>query len=157
MDFLSFLKDDWQKIPQNLRYFILSGITLIALTWISDHWGSNIHYDFLGWNFRSAFFSMGIALIIVGFCLILAKQIFTYFNLTRLRYKYPIKDLNRTFYLVWFNGRLILFDKIDRKNKRSYHIHPMATAKDLGFASYGIYTPLDFEQQREDLYKSKRI
>jgi hypothetical protein len=147
MEFINLFKEDWRKIPQNIRYFFLSGLTLIGLTWVSDHW-SGVRYNFFGWDFRGVFFSLGILLIIVGFGIVVAKQIFLYWRLNKLRRRYAISKLNKMFYLVWFNGRLILFDKTDEKNKKSYHIHPAETAEDLGFVGYGINTPLDFEQHR---------
>jgi hypothetical protein len=59
--------------------------------------------------------------------------------------KYPIKDLGKKFNLVWFKGKLILFDL---KNKRYYHVYPWETAEDLNFVSYGVHVEDDFPNVR---------
>src|SRR3989338_10579512 len=142
MNLFSFIKDDWEKIPQNVRYFLLSGSTLLAITWLSDHWGKD-SYKLFSWDFRNIFFSLGITLILVGLVMIVSKQLYTYFNLLRLKIKYPIKNHPKTFALVWFQpGRLYLFDK---KSKLSYHVHPWETAEDLSFVGHGFNCLHDYE------------
>ena|SRR3989344_115227 len=132
------IKNDWDKIPQNIRYIIVIGIALIFNAWILDHWLPNqaLPYKYLGYldlrvlsyNFGQSFVFLAIILIIIKQLLNLPKLIFNYKN------KYPVKNIGEKFDLVWFSGKLILFDHQDRKY---YHVYPWETAQDLNFVSYG--------------------
>ena len=143
MDFLGFLKEDWQKIPQNLRYFVISGTILLVIDWTSYHWSKGVNYTYLGKNYHQFFFNLGVSLILLGFLLIIAKQIFVVVNLQRFRYRYSLKNLNITYGLIWFNGKLYLFDK---KKKTASHITPAETASDLSFWGVGVPYPGSFEE-----------
>jgi len=78
----------------------------------------------------------------VCFLLIFIKQIFNFGNLVaKYKKKYPIEKLGITFYLIWFNGKLMLFDK---NEKKYYHVYPWETAEDLQFVSYGKHIKDNF-------------
>ncbi|HEU4967149.1 MAG TPA: hypothetical protein VFT53_06795 [Candidatus Saccharimonadales bacterium] len=134
MDF-GFLLDDWRKIPQNIRYIFVSGGGLILITWVTDHWGGRNTYKLFGWDFRNVFFSLGVSLIVFGLLIIVLKQLSVFYRIAQYRKKYPIKELRKSFYLVWFTGQLILFDK---RNTVYYHITPLETAQDLYFEGQGF-------------------
>ena len=131
---LSFLLDDWKKIPQNLRYFFLSGITLILSSWVADHWHTSTVYSFWGWDFKRTFFSLGVSIIIFGFLMLVLKQLFLVYKVAVLRRRYPISELDKSFYLVWFKGQLILFDN---NTNQYFHVTPLETAQDLFFEGQG--------------------
>lgn len=57
------------------------------------------------------------------------------------RKRYPLKRLNIDYYLVWFKGRLILFDK---KTRLHHHIRPWESAQDLSFTDKGVHVEFDF-------------
>jgi len=128
------LTDDWKKIPQNLRYLIITGFLLIANTWLLDHWGTSKIYTVLGYDIRDFSYSTGFILIFLTFVILIAKQIYISPRNIYYRIKYPISKLNKSFYLVWFNGKLILFDY---KKKKYFHVHPWETAQDLLFVGLG--------------------
>lgn len=145
MDLINFLVDDWKKIPQNLRYFFLAGAFLIFNSWLLDHWGSENSYLFWGLDIRYSGYSLGLTLILLCFLFLLAKQILYFKSLLIYRKRYPIKDLNNKFFLVWFNGKLILFDK---DKKKYHHIYPLETAQDLLFAGTGTYITSGFGEDK---------
>lgn len=64
------------------------------------------------------------------------------------RRKYPLKKLNIDFFLISFNGKVILFDI---KEKKYYHIFPWTTAEDLLFVGLWNYLERDFPPQQQDL------
>lgn len=141
MDLFNILVDDWKKIPQNLRYFFIAGAFLIFNSWLLDHWGSGRLYLFWGFDIRNIGYNLGLSLILLCFLFLLTKQVLYFKNIIIYRRRYPIKELNIKFHLVWFNGRLILFDK---STKKHHHIYPIETAQDLLFAGTGTYIPKNF-------------
>lgn len=115
MENINFLTDDWKKIPQNIRFVLMGGIVLILNTWLLDHWGIKEPYKFWFWDIRAIGYDIGLTLIILSFVLLITKQFYYFGRIAFFRIKYPLNKLNDTFYLVWFNGKLILFD-IKEKN-----------------------------------------
>lgn len=134
MGFLGLLTDDWKKIPQNLRYVIIAGISLIFNSWLLDHWGSDGVYKYLGMDIRGSGYNLGLSLIFFGFALLIGKQFFYLGRLIYLRKKYPESDIEHGYYLIWFKGKLILFNT---KEKKYYHVYPWDTAQDLLFVGKG--------------------
>lgn len=142
MNPFEFIFDDWKKIPQNLRYFFLAGVFLIFNSWLLDHWGLKNPYLFWGIDIRQLGYNIGLSIIIVGFFALLLKQLFYFKNIIWYRWKYPIKNLEYNFFLVWFNGKLYLFDS--KTNKR-HHIYPFETAQDLLFVGKGKFISKNLE------------
>jgi hypothetical protein len=153
------IKNDWEKIPQNIRYIIEVGIALMFNAWILDHWLPNqtLPYKYL-WYFdlRSLCYNLGQSFVFLAIILIIIKQLL---NLPKLIFnyksKYHIKNLGKTFDLVWFSGKLILFDY---KEKKYYHVYPWETAQDLNFVSYGTHVEDHFpnpQNPKIEISKSK--
>lgn len=138
-------RDEWQQIPLNSRYLIVSGIFLIFNSWLLDHWRPNNQLPFLFWglwDIRTLSYSTGFSLILIVSFIFLIKRLFNLGNIVKkYRGKYPIGDVGRTYSLVWFSGKLILFDE---KEKKYYHIYPWETAQDLEFVSYGTHVKDSF-------------
>ena len=146
-----FLLDDWKKIPQNLRYIFFFGVFSIAIVWLVDHWGNQAIYTFWWWDFRATAFSLGVSLIIFGFFALIYRQ-FIYFKRSIIyRHKYPIKKYNKTFTLIHFDPKIILFDL---KSNKYHHVHPRETAEDLLFMGVGKRINTSFERA---LYLKQRI
>lgn len=137
----NFVSEDWRRIPQNLRYFILSGVLFLGVSWTADQIRLNN-------NFRDLFFFTGVILISIGVILLLFKQMWLPIKLNFYRHRYPLRDLYRTFCLVRFNDRIILFDSRHKDRKRSYHIHPLETARDLHFNTHALSINDDFDRAR---------
>lgn len=146
MGIAEFLTDDWKKIPQNLRYLTLAGSFLIFNTWLLDHWGREKPYTFWGWDMRSFGYSLGLSFILLGFLLLISKQFFYFGRVAFYRRKYPLDKLNREFYLAWFRGKLMLFDK---KQKTYHHVLPWDTAQDLFFVGKGFQIEESFDPRAE--------
>lgn len=138
---INFFTEDWKKIPQNLRFLIIAGMLLVFNTWLLDHWGKESVYLFWGLEIRAFGYSLGTTLVFFAFGLLVAKQLLFFYKIVRFRKKYPINKLDESYYLVWFNGKLILFD---RKEKKYYHVFPLETAQDLMFVSRGFGVSTDF-------------
>ena len=138
------LSDDWKKIPQNIRYLLIFGSFLISLTWIIDHWGTGHVYTFWGLDIREPAFSIGLTLIFLGILLPIVKQFLYIYDLILYRKRYPIKNLGISYILVWFNDKLILFDK---SSKTHHHVHPFETAQDLLFVGKGVYLKKNFNEK----------
>lgn len=141
---LNFLTDDWKKIPQTTKYFFIFGIFLIFTTWLVDHWGENRVYLLLGWDFRNTFFNAGVIIIILSFLPLLGAQFLYWHRAKKYKLKYPTKELNNIFYLIWFKGKLYLFDK---EMKKYFHVTPWATAQDLFFTDLGTRVDYDMENK----------
>lgn len=134
------IKNDWDKLPQNVRYLFEIGIVLVFNAWVLDHWlpDYKLPYEFLGYfDIRIWCYNVGQLFILVSIVFIVIKQLL---NLPQLinnyKVKYPIRDIGTKFDLIWFSGKLILFD---HKNMTYYHVYPWETAQDLNFVSYGIH------------------
>jgi len=132
-----FLIDDWKKIPQNYRYLILGGVFLIFNSWLLDHWGKTEPYTFFGIDIRGSGYSIGLLLILIGFGFLILKQFSSLGKVMWYRQKYPVEKLDIDFFLVWFNGKLMLFDN-KSKPKKYFHIHPLETAQNLLFVDRGF-------------------
>lgn len=140
MDF-NLIKDDWKKIPANYRFLILAGSFLIFNSWLLDHWGSENVYLFWGFDIRALGYSVGFTLILFSFLFLVFKQ-FLYFKAGLMyRKKYPIRKLNKDFFLISFRGYAVLFDK---KTKKYHHIVPYETAQDLLFVDQWTYIGKSF-------------
>lgn len=127
-----FLSKDWQKIPQNFRFFILSGVLIISIVLANNQFGDPQQLAYL-WLYRDVLFNIGILLVLVGVGLVLYKQIIFAKEIRSLRKKYPISSRDKSFYLVHFGDPIYLLDNND---KLAYHIHPLKTARDLSFNLY---------------------
>ena len=152
MEFLKFLSEDWKKIPQNLRYLILAGGFLMFNSWLLDHWGENEPY-LLWWklDIRVFGYSLGFTLIMLCFSLLVLKQFFYFGRVIWYRKKYSIEKLDKDFHLIWFKGKLILFDV---GKEMYYHVFPWGTAQDLLFVGRGEKIPKSFDAvltQKEDI------
>ena len=64
--------------------------------------------------------------------------------------KYPVENIGKSFELIWFNGKLILFDY---EEKKYHHIYPWDTAEDLNFVSFGIHIKDDLPNPKENTVK----
>ena len=142
MQIFDFITDDWKKIPQNIRYFFMAGTTFIFVSWLVDHWGGVEVKRFWGLEISDIAFSLGSTLILIGLAFLLVKQFYIFIIVTKYRRGFPIDELNSKFYLVWFNGKLILFDK---EKTEYHHIYPFQTAQDLLFIGTGTYVESNFE------------
>jgi hypothetical protein len=139
------LQKDFDKLPQNVRYIFISGFLFIFNAWLLDHWKSNqeLPYYFMGIvDLRSISYNVGTCLFFVALILVVFKQIVSipgiiFWN----KSKYDIKDLGKKFELVWFKGKLMLFQ---HRDKRYFHVLPWETAQDLNFVSYGTHVNDDF-------------
>lgn len=143
-DFFNFITDDWQKIPQNLRWLFIAGILLIFNTWLLDHWyGSNKAPFLVGWfsYFDVIEYAVGYILILMCFGMLVSKQLIYFAILRKYRSRYDLQKIEKDFYLAWFNGKLMLFDV---KDKKYYHIYPWETAQDLLFVGQGDQLPFEF-------------
>lgn len=137
MEFLNFLTDDWKKIPQNYKYLILTGVFLIFNSWLLDHWGISTPYTYFGLDIRAGGYDVGLSLILFALFLIVTKQFSNFGRALWYRHKYPIEKLDIDYYLVWFNGKLMLFDT-KSKTKKYYHVYPWGTAQDLLYVGRGF-------------------
>lgn len=143
---LGFLSEDWNKLPQNFRYFILAGGFLIFNSWLLDHWGQGGErylksFDFAYWGYW-----LGLLIIILGIFVLIIKQFTGYANIIWLRRKYPISKLNKDFYIYSFNGKWMLYDK---KTLEYFHIHPWETVVDLRWQGWENGLPLDFQPENK--------
>lgn len=139
--------DEWNKIPQDIRFLIEAGAFLVFNSWLLDHWLPNriLPYRYLGiFDLRDISYNLGMSLIFFSAGFIVIRQIW---NLPKQikNYKdsYPTKNLGKTFDLVWFNGKLMLFDH-KSKPKQYFHVYPWETAEDLNFTSYGTHAQDNF-------------
>lgn len=140
-DLFGFITDDWKQIPQNIRYVLLFGVFSIFHTWLLDHWGSNVPL-FFGVNLREISYILGVVFVVVGFILLVGKQLLFFYKVINYRLRYPLNKLDQDYYLVWFKGKLILFDK--KGGKKYYHVHPWETAQKLYFVNRGKYVEMQF-------------
>jgi len=130
-DFIGIFKDDWQRIPLNLRYIFFAGVFLIFMAWLGDHWTDQQQYQVLWFASNEITFQVGFFFIVVFFGLLMIKQFWLFGKIFRLRRKYPLHQIDVTFHLVNLKpGWIFLFDE---RSKKRLHIKTPGTARDLGF------------------------
>ena len=142
--FLSFLTDDWKQIPLNYRFIIISGSFLIFNSWLLDNWGATNIYLFWGFDIRKTGYNIGLTLILLSLLPLISKQFIYLAKRQYYRSKYPTNKLDEKFHLVWFRGKLMLFDI---KKKKYYHVFPWETALSLSFDKKGVSIDQDFYSQ----------
>lgn len=147
-DIINLLADDWKKIPQNYRYLIIGGAFFIFNSWLVDHWGSYSYKYLLTIDIGLISYYVGLILIIIGFIILIGKQIFSYANVLNLRRKYPVSKIYKDFVIVSFNGKWILFDK---KTKEYHHLVPWETVQDLQFVSWETYVNYGFDPNSKNM------
>lgn len=140
--------DDWKKIPANLRFLILAGGFLIFNSWLIDHWDSQNTYLLWGKDIKALGYSLGLSLILFCFALLILKQMLLFKAILLYRFKYPLRKLNKDFFLISFRGYVVLFDK---KSKKYHHIVPFETAQDLLFVDQWNYLEKSFPPNPNDL------
>jgi hypothetical protein len=137
---LAFLEKEFDKLPQNIRYLFALGILLVFNAWLLDHWLQNreLPYLFLGrFDIRGISYNVGTTLFLTGIVAILLKQVIAIPSyIYDIKRKYSIDKLGKQFDLVWFQGKLYLFEY---KSKKYFHVRPWETAEDLNFVSYGTH------------------
>jgi hypothetical protein len=146
------LTDDWKKIPQNLRFIFLAGVIFIFNSWLLDHWLINGQLPYKYWgvvDIRSFGYSLGLTLILICTVAIVFKQFYLFWILQIFRNKYSFSNLDKTYHLGWFRGKLMLFDK---KKKLYYHVYPWGTAQDLLFVGRGWEFHDNFKEGSEYVY-----
>lgn len=79
---------------------------------------------------------------------------FIFYRVNIFRKKYPLTNLNISFYLVWFTGQLILFDK---ETTTYYHVKPLDTARDLFFDGQGFFENIPFDKVEKYQYEAGDI
>lgn len=141
-----FLADDWNKLPQNFRYFILAGAFLIFNSWLLDHWGQNGGkylkiFDIAFWGYW-----LGLIIIILGIIVLILRQISAYSNILWIKRKYPYAKINKDFYIYSYNGKWILYDK---NSKEYFHIRPYETVIDLHWQGWENFIPIDFQPENK--------
>jgi hypothetical protein len=142
---LDFFTEDWKKIPIPTKYFFTFGSFLILLTWLVDHWKEESQYRLFGWSFNNTFFSLGVATIVLAFMYLIFSQFVFWKRGYIYRRRYPLKDLNVTYNLLWLHGRQYLFDE---KEKKYFHIHPYETSEDLLFSKLGFWVEGKINDER---------
>ena len=134
------IQNEWEKIPQSLRTFIEIGVVLVFNSWLLDHWNlsGTLPCKYLGkFDLREISYNLGMTAIYVSLGIIVLRLIISFPQVvSNYKNKYPTKNIGKTFELVWFNGKLMLFE---HKKKLYYHVYPWETAQDLDFISYGTH------------------
>lgn len=138
-DIVGIFKDDWQRIPLNLRYFFFAGAFLIFMAWLGDHWSDQQQYQVPLFPSNENAFQVGYLFIVVFFGLLVIKQFWLYGKIFQLRRKYPLSQVDVSFHLVNMKpGWIFLFDE---RSKKRLHVKTPSTARDLGFV--GEWAELD--------------
>lgn len=148
------IKKDWEKLPQNIRYLFEVGVFLVFNSWVLDHWLPNneLPFKFLGrFDIRGLCYSTGQLFVLVSIVFVAIKHLINFPKLmTNYKTRYPIKDLGKKYDLVWFSGKLVLFD---HRNKRYYHVYPWETAHNLDFVSFGVHVEDHFPNPKSSKIK----
>lgn len=116
------------------------------MAWLGDHWGTQ-QYRVPYFSSNEAAFQLGFIVIAIFFAVLLIKQVWVYRKILWLRRKYPLKQLNREFYLVNFQGYLYLFDE---NAKQRLHVKNQSTALDLGFINEWEYFEISRDASNDE-------
>lgn len=153
-NFLDFFRNDWINLPTVLKVFIVYGLIFILLTWVD----SSLKLDFyLSLSRRELpliknlpFFLTNI-LIIIPLPILLTKSFYEFLKIQWYRcIRYPKNNLNKSYYIVSFRGRVCLLDK-DKHEIR--WIKNWQTCLDLTFV--GEWTNINFDITEPSTLKNK--
>ncbi len=127
-------EDDWRRIPANVRSIFLFGLFLIVISWLGDRWTDKVQYQAFGDGTNEALFRLGVYIICLFFVVLVAKAIWLWGKIVRMRRHYPVDRLYKDFYLADIQGSIYLFDN---HSKQRLHIKTPQTIYDLELWLYG--------------------
>lgn len=143
-DKLNILKKEWDELIPAGKFAIIYGIVIILFIWIDKTLNLNFFNSIFESSFKftlqNSYFLLANILMLTLFLLLILER--GYVNLKILYYKlrYPIKHLNKKFYIISFNGRVCL---LDRTKKEIRWIKSWRTALDLDFIGEWTNNPTD--------------
>jgi len=129
------------------------GALLLYFTYIIDHWGKESRRFFVSWKFDDAIFSIGVSLIFLSVATIIFQLYQSWRRIKCLEEKYPIKDINKKFYLIKFAGVGYLFEKGPPKKRK--WVASWQTASDLKFHGFWLDLQKSYYDQIKENPKIK--
>ena len=142
---LGFLTDDWESIPKNYKYVIISGGFLVANAWLIDHWGTNRVWTVGGIDVAWNSYFVGLFLIILALFILIINQVIFLNRIVQLRWKYRHNLLYDKIYIYTFKGDWYLFDT---RYQEYFHIRPWKTVEDLQWEGRAIYLNYKFDRKK---------
>jgi hypothetical protein len=134
-DFLKrfeFLKDEWNYLVPAARYSLIYGFLLMLLVWIDKSLDINFYnstFTFNNYNPKLFFLLFNLFLLLI-FIILVLERLYINLRIIYYRFKYPLRMLNKNYFLANIGGHVYLFDEI-RKELR--WVKNWQTALDLDF------------------------
>lgn len=134
LEFWAAIKEEWNKLVPAARYCLIFG-AIFVITAITDNYFKIDFYralisEYPNLSFLHIIFLLGILFIFTPFPILLLTRLYVDLKIIFFKIKYPIKSLNKDFYIVSFNQTAYLIDDF-RKEIR--WIQSWQTALDLDF------------------------
>ncbi|HYT45614.1 MAG TPA: hypothetical protein VEP90_25035 [Methylomirabilota bacterium] len=112
------------------KNLFITGVMLLTLSYIIDHWGTASRTLFLGVNIPNTIYPIGIFLLLISTIYITALSFCGVIRSWCYRYNYSRKNLDDTFHAFNFGGKAYI---LDIKKKEHHWISSWQTAEDCDF------------------------
>lgn len=139
---LELFKKEWADLVPAARYSIIFSIIFILIIWLEKVLDLSFFKSIYNFSFtpslENVYFAMANLIIFAIFILVLLDRGYVNLKILYYKWRYPLKRLNKDFYIVSFQGRVCL---LDIKKKEIKWIKSFKTALDLDFI--GEWTSID--------------
>lgn len=148
-DSIKLIQEDWSKLSSTTKLLILHLVGFLLLTWINGSLKLNFYSQLFVNPIETIIhqipFVIANIIVCVSFIFSLAQSIYISLRIIYFRMKYPLINLNKTYYIISFKGRYML---IDTDKKEMKWIASWRTAIDLDFG--GEYTSKEININSEN-------
>jgi len=150
---VSVFQKDWESLVPAVRYSFIFSIILLIFIWLDKTLALNfiqsLYDNSHNWKTENIYFLLSNAIILVLFILLVLDRLRVNLKIIYYKLKYPLRSLNKDFYVISFQGRVCL---LDNKTKQLRWIKNWQTALDLDFI--GEWTDIDDNITHSDKLKS---
>lgn len=122
---LKTIKGEWEGLKPAARYSTIYGSIFLFVLFINRQFELSIFPQF-----PKSVIYLTISFIFIPFPFIILERFYVNMKMVCYKTKYPLKNLNKTFYLIDFSGFVYL---LDNKKKELRWIKSLQTAADLDF------------------------
>lgn len=132
------IREEWGKLAPAVQYVVLLCSLFIVSIWLDKQLDLIFFKEI--YNFPIDIFRLTLSQLIFGLSLVFLTSLFLMGLILRFlislrviwyKFRYPLRNLNKSFYIVYCSGRAFL---IDKEKKQIRWVKSWQTALDLDFA-----------------------
>lgn len=139
---VNIFQKDWESLVPAVRYSFIFSLILLLFIWLDKtlllNFIKSLYENPHNWQRGNIYFLIANAIILILFVLLILERFWVNLKIVYYKLKYPLRNLNKDFYIISFQGRVCL---LDIKSKQLRWLKNWQTALDLDFI--GEWTDVD--------------